>query len=448
MSASRTITFSYGSNGLVNEVTDPDTQHTMYGYDSSGDLTSVTDPMSRVTSFTYNTTSHLLLTMTLPNGQSGGPDAGDDYVNTYYSGGQIHTQTDPADLETTYAYTGDNFSDAGGTTTITDPHGNVEQQSYTDGEMLSVTKGYGTAAAETTYYTYDTNTFGATSISDPNGNVTTNTYDTLGNLLTSTDALGNTTTYTYNSLNEPLTVTSPRGIVTTYTYDSGGNVLTKVVTGVGGSPTRTTTYAYGDGHAGDLTSVTDPDGHVTDYTYDSQGDVTTTTTNPQSSTTSSTTNADHFTYTGTTSISAVGSLHTASGTALTTLSVSPATAGDMLAVSVLNTSTSVTVSSLSGGGVTTWTKAIRFDGSVGTDEEIWYGKVATTGTSTITATWSGSIVRGHHRVHGKEFSASTGSGTIWAVDRTGTLNNASSTTLDLPEPQPVRIGRAVLRLRG
>ena len=49
-----------------------------------------------------------------------------------------------------------------------------------------------------------------------------------------------------------------------------------------GTPSATTTYAYGDSHPGDLTQVTDPAGHVTNYTYDSYGDVATTTVNPSS----------------------------------------------------------------------------------------------------------------------------------------------------------------------
>jgi RHS repeat-associated protein len=42
----------------------------------------------------------------------------------------------------------------------------------------------------------------------------------------------------------------------------------------------TTTYSYGDTHAGDVTQVSDPAGHVTNYAYDTYGDVVTTTTNP------------------------------------------------------------------------------------------------------------------------------------------------------------------------
>ena len=74
-----------------------------------------------------------MLTMTMPNGQTGGPDAGDHYTNTYDSSGRVLTQTDPKGQETTYAYSGDNFSASGGTTTITDPDGNVETEDYVDG---------------------------------------------------------------------------------------------------------------------------------------------------------------------------------------------------------------------------------------------------------------------------------------------------------------------------
>ena len=282
----RTLTFSYGENGLVSEVTDPDDQHTTYGYDGYDDLTTVSDPMDRVTSYGYDDAGdHLLLTVKSPNGQSGGPDAGHDLTNTYYDDSeQIHTQTDPQGLETTFSYSGDNFSTSGGSTTITDPHDNVEVEDYESGELMSKTKGYGSASPETSTYSYDPSSLGGTSVTDPNGNTTTSTYDANGNLLTSSDALGNTTTYTYNSFDEPLTVTDPMGIETVYTYDDNGNVLTKEVIGAGGSPTRTTTYSYDDGHAGDVTSITDPDEDVTDYTYDSYGDVASTTTNPGSST--------------------------------------------------------------------------------------------------------------------------------------------------------------------
>ena len=99
--------------------------------------------------------------------------------------------------------------------------------------------------------------------------------------------------------------------------------------------------------------------------------------------------------------------------ALATLAVSPQTVGDVLVVFAHSPVTTLTVSSVSGGGVTTWTKGL-FVGSVGAEEEIWFGKVTTTGSSTVTFTWSASI-SGHTMDYGaQEFTAGLGSTTIWA----------------------------------
>ena len=70
---------------------------------------------------------------------------------------------------------------------------------------------------------------------------------------------------------------------------------------------------------------------------------------------------------------------------------SPGATGDLLALVTVVGSTSLTVSSVSGGGVTTWNKAAGFDGYLNADEEIWYGKVTSTGSSTVTVAWSGSV---------------------------------------------------------
>lgn len=269
--AGRALTFSYGANGFVSQVADPSTQTLTYGYDGAGNLTSVSDRMSRPTSFGYDG-NHLLQTLNDPRGGV--------TTNIYDANGRVTQQTDPAGLVTHYAYTGDNFSTSGGTTTITDPHGSITNQNYASGVMTSMTKGFGTAAAGTWSFGYDPNTFGLTSVTDPNNHVTRSTYDGAGNILTSTDALNHVTRFTYNSFNQPLTVTDPAGIVTTFTYDANGNRLTKSVAGVGGSPTATTTYTYGGAQAGDITQITDPAGHVTDYTYDAYGDIASKTTHP------------------------------------------------------------------------------------------------------------------------------------------------------------------------
>jgi RHS repeat-associated protein len=258
-SSGRTIQVSFGPDGLVSSATDPMGRTTSYGYDSTGDLTSVTDPMGRTWAFTYNS-SHQMLTMTDP--------AGNVTTNTYDALGRVTKQTDPAGLATTFAYTGDNFSALGGTTTITDPHGNVEVEQYANGFLAELTKAYGTSAAATWAYTYDPATFGVASVTDPDGNTTSYTYNSTGQVLTRTDPLSNATTYSYNALQEVLTTTDPLGNVTTNTYDANGNLLTTT------DPLgNVTSYSYGDGHPGDVTAVTQPDGQVTTVTYDTDGDV-------------------------------------------------------------------------------------------------------------------------------------------------------------------------------
>ena len=148
--------------------------------------------------------------------------------------------------------------------------------------------------------------------------------------------------------------------------------------------------------------------------------------------TSATSSADHFTFT----IAPVGTFATADAVGLTTLADNPQTAGDVLEVFAMAPITTVTLSSISGGGVSTWTKAVQFDGTIGSDVEIWYGTVTTTGSSTITFTWSGSVSSHTMEYGAQEFTAGLGSSTVWSVDHTGTTNGSSSTTVPFPSLTP------------
>ncbi len=84
----------------------------------------------------------------------------------------------------------------------------------------------------------------------------------------------------------------------------------------------------------------------------------------------------------------------------------------------------------------TWTKAVAFTGTGGVDTEIWFGKVTTAGSSTITFTWSSSIAGFDAEYGAQEFSSSLGASTVWATDKTGTSNGASSTTVPFPSLTP------------
>lgn len=282
-SPGRQLTFSFGSNGLVSSVVDPLGRTTEYTYDSGRDLVSVKNPGGGTWSFTYGP-GHLMLTMTDPDGGT--------VTNAYDGGGRVTSQTDPMGRTTTFAYSGDNFSNAGGTTTITDPRGIIETQHYAGGLLMSLTEAAGTASAATWSYTYDPVTHGRLFVTDPNGKTSHYTYDSDGNVLSSTDALGNTTTYTYNSLNEPTSVTGPSGVTTTYTYDAKGNLTGTSRPLTGTSQYQTALYTYGDPtHPDDPTASTGSDGDVTTFAYDADGDLISST-DPDGDTTTYTYDAD------------------------------------------------------------------------------------------------------------------------------------------------------------
>lgn len=272
--AGRKLSFTYAGSHVASAV-DPENRTYKYAYDSIGNLVKVTDPLGRAWSFTYDS-KHRLLTMTNPRGGK--------TSNTYNPSGQVTAQVDPDGGKSTWSYTGNAATLAGGSTTLTDPAGHKTTYQYSGLEMLSVTSGVGTSAAATTSYSYDPVTLGIISETDPDGNTTTSTYVASGNLLTRTDPLGGVTTYTYNALNEVLTETGPLGNTTTYSYDAAGNQLS-----VTDSLGHGTTYQYADAaHPGDITSVTDPGGHVTSYAYDKYGNLASSSVAPSSSVTNTT----------------------------------------------------------------------------------------------------------------------------------------------------------------
>jgi len=269
--AGRTLTFAYTGSHLTS-VTDPIGRVVRFGYnDGAGNLTDVTDVNGGTTHYSYDA-SHRILTMTDPRGAL--------VTNTYDGSGRVIAQQDAMGRTTTFAYTGDPSSASGGTTTITDPKGNVSVEQYSYGVKTAVTHGFGTPQAATWTYLYDTQTLGLAMATDPDGHAIHYTYDANGNPLTTTDGLGRQTVNTYGGPNDPsglndLTATTdPAGVTTTMTYDGNGNLLSRSTPLVGASPaqTATTTYTYGDStHPGDVTAMTDPDGKVWHDAYDTYG---------------------------------------------------------------------------------------------------------------------------------------------------------------------------------
>jgi RHS repeat-associated protein len=177
-------------------------------------------------------------------------------------------------------------------------------------------RGTGTMNAnyQTDYITYGdpANPSKPTQITDKDSQSFVYTYDTHGNMTSSTDPRGVLTTYTWNYTNfslgrlvevqegtkpsitmtyyEPsgllhtVTYLSPTGtgtVTNTYTYDSLGNVLTVTGPGNNATSTVTTTYNYTTDGAysqsaaiGQPLTITDNLGYTTHYRYDAMGRVT------------------------------------------------------------------------------------------------------------------------------------------------------------------------------
>ena len=290
--STRALTVGYSSANLVTSVTDPMGRAWSYGY-TGADLTSATDPMGHVTTYGYDTgnanpvLASDITTITDPNGQPGGPNAGTHTTIAYDTAGSVTSQTDPMGYVTSYDWSGYNASTGNGVTTVTGPDGNKTVYYYTQGTLGAVSVWTGTTLNSENDFVPDQAVSGGSggtqllkAMTDANGRVTTVTYDAAGNPVSNTapDGIVNpdgtlqlaTLTSQYTALDEPAcdsaaiasstcsaspgpAPVSPGGAITppssapplgvTWTlYDTRGNVLYST-TGVYEPGSNTAAYA-------------------------------------------------------------------------------------------------------------------------------------------------------------------------------------------------------------
>lgn len=172
----------------------------------------------------------------------------------------------------------------------TDPLGKTTTNTYdSNGNLLSTTTPSpdGVQAGSTTTFTYDSHGFPLT-VTDPLNHTTTMTYTTAGLVATVTDAQNNVTSYQYDARGNRTSVTDALSHTTTFAYDSRNRLTTITYpdqttttfaydtrgrrTSVTDGNNKTTTYAYDDSDR--LTSVTDAANHVTRYGYDNESHLT------------------------------------------------------------------------------------------------------------------------------------------------------------------------------
>lgn len=269
--AGRELGYGYNADGTVATLTDPLGRVVHYAYDS-GDLTSVTDPSGAVTSYGYNA-AHELTAVTDPRGAV--------MHNEFDANHRLVRQTDRMGRVTTWDYSGvaDYGAGPAGVTVITDPLGHQTQLRFDDlGDLVSRTAAYGSAAAQTWTYKYDTETGHLKSATDPNAHTRNFLWNSSGDLEHVQDPTAADTFQTFNADHQLTSVKDPLGRITTYSYDARGNLASVTRHLDTTNEDATVTFTHGDPvHPGDVTGITDPSGRATTFGYDAYGNRTETT---------------------------------------------------------------------------------------------------------------------------------------------------------------------------
>ncbi|HEV2990987.1 MAG TPA: RHS repeat-associated core domain-containing protein [Candidatus Angelobacter sp.] len=300
----RTVSYTYNAQGRLATVTDAAGGVTTYLYDSQNRMSQIIDPRGiAYIQNTYDQDGKVIQQV-----DANGAVTKFDYTllnpNVPTSPVLLTTVTDPLGNRTTYHFSPLGFlldvTDSFGDQTIysldpqtnlplsvTDALNRTTQLTYDSrGNLTSSTKLAGTPNAVTTSFTYDPVFSRLTSITNPLQQTTSLAYDGNGNLTSATDPLGHGSTFTYDQFGEPLQVTDALGNQVQFTYTNGspttitdpsGNVLNQAFDGAGRVVSRTTalgqTVRYSYTSLNKLSQITNPTGGATSFIYDPNGNL-------------------------------------------------------------------------------------------------------------------------------------------------------------------------------
>lgn len=284
------LTFSYDDHGNRSSSSDADGRTTNYSYDAADDLTEVVDPTGVATVNAYDQAGHITVGTGVTN--TGAYTWGDLTSRTVTLTNNIVESVTgnfgPAPTRTVNYYY-DTVADPGDRTRAVDPGNFTTTMTYDSvGDLTSSTD----PLSRKTLHGYDTARGWLTSTVAPSGTAagvlatcvppaagcTTFAHDLYGNTTITTDPLGHTRKASFDADGNQTSGTDGNGKTTTYTIDAAAQPTTIT------QPDATTIVTTYNGD-GSVATVKDAAANTTTYGYDGQGRRTSAT-NPDSRTTS------------------------------------------------------------------------------------------------------------------------------------------------------------------
>jgi RHS repeat-associated protein len=220
-----------------------------------GSRVSYIDPLGRVTEIVYNNQGQIE-TLIRPDGSQTGV--------VYDSSGEPASITQPGGGTLQREY-----QESGLLVREVDVRGNEQLYTYDEFNRVSM---FQDASGNQIQYEYANSELPdrVTRITDSPGNTTTFTYDSHGNLLTSTDSLQRTASYTYDNAGNRIAETDPAGNETQYVYDAHNRLIQMT-----NALNQTFAFEYQNGECdctgSNLTRVTYPNGASVVNQYDGLG---------------------------------------------------------------------------------------------------------------------------------------------------------------------------------
>ena len=255
--------FIYDGNNNLRFTINALAQQTENIYDPQYRLTDVVNPLTNTTQFEYDAEHHLTLTRDAVN---------NEFTATYYPNGQTLTNTDGRNTVTTFTY--DTFGNPDTAKVATHPA--IDYSYDAIGLMASLTD----QESATTSFIYDDRGL-VTEATDPLLRKTSFVYDAVGRLDTLTDRNLKLTDFGYTPSGKLDSLTYPDATSVQYGYDSHdllismsdplgttSNTYDAVGRLISSTDPNGFTVGYGHDVAGNLTSITYPGNKTVSYSYD------------------------------------------------------------------------------------------------------------------------------------------------------------------------------------